>query len=182
MSDNLSEKKLTSKTIFEGRIFSIYYDTVELPDGNVAGRELLRHRGAVCIIPVTDDGKVIIEKQFRYPVDQIITEIPAGKLDFKAEPRLDAAKRELKEETGYTAEQWTDLGSFYPAPAYSDEYITMFLAQGLKKGSQILDKDEFLDVAEVPLTDLVKEVMLGHIPDAKTQIAILKAAIYLGKY
>ena len=122
-----------------------------------------------------------MERQYRYPFDTVITEIPAGKLDSKQEDRLSAAKRELREETGLTADQWTDLGAFYPAAAYSDEYITMFLAQGLHQGEQQLDPDEFLDVFRVPLEDLVQDVMDGKIPDAKTQTALLKAARILGK-
>ena len=105
----------------------------------------------------------------------MLTEIPAGKLDAKDEDHLLAAQRELREETGATAERWTSLGLFYPACAYSDEAIEMYLAQGLHFGERHLDADEFLNVARVPLTELVEEVMAGRIPDAKTQIAILKA-------
>ena len=105
----------------------------------------------------------------------MLTEIPAGKLDTKDEDHLLAAQRELREETGATAERWTSLGLFYPACAYSDEAIEMYLAQGLHFGERHLDADEFLNVARVPLTELVEEVMAGRIPDAKTQIAILKA-------
>ena len=115
-------------------------------------------------------------KQYRYPLDRVILEIPAGKLEAPDEDRLSAIQRELREETGYSADEWTNIGDFHPAPAYSDEYITMYLARGLHKGTQDLDADEFLNVYTVPLRDLVNDVMNGKISDAKTQVAILKAA------
>ena len=175
----LGETKTDSESIFDGIILHVLSDTVTLPNGKPATRELLRHVGAVCVLPVTEDGRVVVERQFRYPVDEVLTEIPAGKLDSKTEDRLAAAKRELREETGYTADRWTSLGDFYPAPAYSDEKLTLYLAQGLHRGAQALDADEFLQVETVPLATLVDEVMAGRIPDAKTQLAILKAAAVL---
>ena len=171
----LRETQLSSREIFDGRILHVFEDTVRLPNGAVASREYLRHIGAVCVIPGLEDGSVLVERQYRYPVAQVLTEIPAGKLDAKDEDHLLAAQRELREETGATAERWTSLGLFYPACAYSDEAIEMYLAQGLHFGERHLDADEFLNVARVPLTELVEEVMAGRIPDAKTQIAILKA-------
>lgn len=171
----LRETQLSSREIFDGRILHVFEDTVRLPNGAAASREYLRHNGAVCVIPVLEDGSVLVERQYRYPVAQVLTEIPAGKLDTKDEDHLLAAQRELREETGATAERWTSLGLFYPACAYSDEAIEMYLAQGLHFGERHLDADEFLNVARVPLTELVEEVMAGRIPDAKTQIAILKA-------
>lgn len=167
----LRETQLSSREIFDGRILHVFEDTVRLPNGAAASREYLRHIGAVCVIPVLEDGSVLVERQYRYPVAQVLTEIPAGKLDAKDEDHLLAAQRE----TGATAERWTSLGLFYPACAYSDEAIEMYLAQGLHFGERHLDADEFLNVARVPLTELVEEVMAGRIPDAKTQIAILKA-------
>lgn len=172
----LEEKQIDTKQVFDGEVLHVSFDHIELPNGKTATREMVHHIGAVCVIPVTDDGKVIIERQFRYPIYQVITEIPAGKLDSKDEDRLLAAKRELREETGYTADKWTDLGVYYPAPAYSDEKITMYMAQGLHKGEQDLDDDEFLNVVEVPLTELLEAVMDGTITDGKTQICIMKAA------
>lgn len=177
----LREVQTASEDIFNGFILNVKKDTVRLPNGNTSYRELIRHVGAVCIVPVTDEGEIIIERQYRYPYDTVITEIPAGKLDSKEEDRLSAAKRELREETGLTADVWTNLGGFYPAAAYSDEYITMFMAQGLHQGKQELDPDEFLNVMKVPLEELVEDVMAGKIPDAKTQTAILKAARILNK-
>ena len=177
----LEEVMIKSEDIFKGVILDVKRDTVELPDGNSATRELIRHIGAVCIVPVTNDGKVIIERQFRYPLNAVVTEIPAGKLDFKEEDRLEAAKRELREETGYIADKWVDMGLYYPAAAYSDEKITMYLATGLHKGEQELDSDEFLDIYEIPIDEMVNSILNGEITDGKTQAAILKAYMLLKK-
>ena len=176
----LRETETASENLFDGIILHVRRDTVALPNGKPAIREVIRHIGAVCVIPVTEDGQVIVERQYRYPIDRVITEIPAGKLDSREEDRLEAIQRELREETGYTAEEWICLGDFFPAPAYSDEHITMYLARGLRAGARHLDEDEFLDVFTVPLKDLVEDVMAGKITDAKTQTAVLKAARYLG--
>lgn len=173
---SLKETKIDSKEIYDGAILHVYKDTVTLPNGKPASREVARHVGAVGIVPMTEDGKVIVERQYRYPLDMVITEIPAGKLDSKAEDRLEAAKRELREETGITADEWVDLGLYYPAAAYTDEKITLYLARGLHFGEQSLDDDEFLNLEAVPLTELVDHVMSGKITDGKTQVAILKVA------
>ena len=178
--EKLAEHKVASELIFDGRILHLYRDDITLPNGKPADRELIRHVGAVCVIPVTDDGCAVMERQYRYPVDEIVLEIPAGKLDSKEEDHEEAARRELEEETGYTAKELIPLGKFYPACAYSDETIWMYLAKGLELGERHPDADEFLDVELIPLKDLVKEVLEGRIPDAKTQIAILKAAAYEG--
>ena len=154
---------------------------MELPNGKPATREVIRHVGAVGVIPITDDGKVIIEKQFRYPLNRVVTEIPAGKLDSFTEDRLSAAKRELEEETGYTATEWTLLGDYIPTCAYCDERITLYLARGLSLGQRHLDEDEFLNFEAVPLETLVEQVMDGTITDGKTQVAVLKAARLLEK-
>ena len=121
---NLVESFVSSQEIFDGRILHLFDDKVLLPNGQSASREVIRHVGAVCVIPLLSDGRVIVERQFRYPIDQVITEIPAGKLDSADEDPLEAAKRELKEETGYEAERFIHLGVFYPAAAYCDEKIT----------------------------------------------------------
>lgn len=178
--ERLGETHVSTKEIFDGVIMHVYKDTVTLPDGNTAYREFMRHVGAVCVIPVTEDNEVIVERQFRYPIDKVITEIPAGKLDSKKEDRLEAAKRELWEETGIRADKWLDMGEIYPACAYSDEVLNLYLATGLHFGERNLDEDEFLDIQKVPLTELVEQVMSGKIADSKTQIAILKAARHFG--
>ena len=177
--ENLVEKKLNSKNVFKGHLLDVYSDDIELPNGNTSVREYIMHVGAACVVPVDNDGNIIIEKQFRYPFHKVLTEIPAGKLDSKKEPHLDAALRELKEETGYTAEKMVYLGEFYPTCAYSDEVIHMYLATGLEKGEQHLDEDEFVGVEKMPLEEAVQEIMKGNIPDGKTQTAILKAYLYL---
>ena len=176
----LTEIAASSEDIFDGVVLHVKRDMVTLSNGNTAVREVIRHIGAVCVIPVTENNEVIVERQYRYPLDRVILEIPAGKLDAPDEDRLSAIRRELREETGYTADEWTVLGDFHPAPAYSDEYITMYLARGLHKGDRHLDEDEFLDVYAIPLADLVRDVMEGRISDAKTQVCILKAARILG--
>ena len=178
---NLTERKTDSQEIFDGVILHLFKDTVQLPNGKSATREVIRHVGAVGVIPITDDGKVIVERQFRYPLNRVITEIPAGKLDSFTEDRLSAAKRELEEETGYTAKEWIEIGDYYPAAAYCDERITLYLARGLTLGQRHLDEDEFLNFEAVPLSTLVADVMEGRITDGKTQVAVLKAAKLLGE-
>ena len=177
---NLNEVQTGSEEIFDGVILHVFKDTVQLPNGKAATREVIRHVGAVGIVPLTDDGKVIVERQFRYPLNRVITEIPAGKLDSLTEDRLSAAKRELEEETGYTATEWINLGDYYPAAAYCDERITLYLARDLSLGQRHLDEDEFLNFEAVPLAELVEQVMDGTITDGKTQVAILKVARILG--
>ena len=175
----LGEKKLSSEKIFEGKILRVMVDGVLLPNGKEAKRECVRHNGAVAIIPVTAEGKIVVERQYRYPVNEVLTEIPAGKLDYPGEDMLSAAKRELREETGFTADEWTDLGFIYPAVGYSDEKIRLYMAKGLHKGERELDEDEFLNYDEAELDTLVGEVMNGKIPDSKTQAGILRAAVIL---
>ena len=179
--ENLIETQTGSEEIFDGIILHLFKDTVELPNGKPATREVIRHVGAVGVIPITDDGNVLVERQFRYPLNRVITEIPAGKLDSFTEDRLSAAKRELEEETGYTAAEWISMGDYYPTPAYCDERITLYLAKGLALGQRHLDEDEFLNFAFVPLASLVDDVMAGRITDGKTQVAVLKAAKLLEK-
>ena len=178
---NLNEVQTGSQEIFDGVVVHLYKDTVQLPNGKPAIREVIRHVGAVAVVPVTDDGKVIVERQFRYPLNDVITEIPAGKLDSFTEDRLSAAQRELREETGYTADNWQELGDFHPTPAYCDEKITLYLATGLHLGERELDEDEFLNVVTVPMEELVADIMAGRITDGKTQTAILKAYYLLKK-
>ena len=172
---DLIERQLDSRLIYDGRILCVYDDAVALSNGHTASRELIRHVGAACVIPVLDDGRVVVERQYRYPVGLVLTEIPAGKLDSPDEDPAAAARRELREETGYSCDELIPLGPFYPAAAYSSEKIHMFLARGLHRGEQDLDSDEFLNVALVPLDELVRQALSGQIPDIKTQAAILRA-------
>lgn len=172
--ENLNEIMIESEEIFDGQVVHLFKDDVELPNGKIATRETIRHIGAVGIVPMTDNGQVIVERQFRYPLNRVITEIPAGKLESKTEDTLSAAKRELEEETGLIADEWSELGHYYPAAAYCDEVITLYLARGLHKGTRNLDEDEFLNIMTVSLDKLVEDIMQGKIADGKTQVALLK--------
>ena len=179
---DLTEKPISSELIYRGKILDLYRDGVELPNGGSGVREYIRHVGAVCVVPVTDDGRVVVEKQFRYPFRAVLTEIPAGKLDGKDEPPEEAARRELREETGAVAAELIPLGEYYPTCAYSDEVIHMYLARGISFGARSLDEDEFLNVETVPLEDVFRDVMAGKIPDGKTQTAVLKAYLWLREH
>lgn len=170
----LVERFAASEEIFDGIVLHVNKDTVTLPDGKSAVREVIRHVGAVCVVPLTEAGEVICVRQYRYAAGQVMLEIPAGKLDDKQEDRREAALRELREETGVRCEKLTSLGAFYPAPAYSDELIDMYLAEGLSYGDTDPDEDEFLDVVRVPLAEMVDMAMRGELPDAKTQMAVLR--------
>ena len=178
---NLIEKNISSELIYDGKVVCLRKDTVELPDGNTAIREYVHHIGAVCVVPVTDEGEVILERQYRYAVDEILVEIPAGKLDFPGENWEEAARRELREETGAEAAELIDLGDYYGSPAIMGERIRMFLARGLTFTDQHLDEDEFLETFRLPLSDAVTQILNGEIPDGKTQAAILRTAMMLKK-
>ena len=171
---NLFEKKLTSKQIFDGVVVKLFVDEIELPNGNKSVREIVRHPGAVCVIPVTDSGEVIMVKQFRYAFGQVLLEVPAGKLEPGEDP-LVAAIRELEEETGTVAEKIEHIGELYTTVAIIDEKIQMYLATGLSYKNAHPDEDEFLEVEKIPLDTLINMVMSGEIKDSKTQVALLKA-------
>lgn len=172
---HLDEKTISSDVIYEGVIFTITHDTVELEDGNNAVRDVLLHHGGVCVIPVTDKNEIFLVKQFRYPFRTTTIEVPAGKLE-KGENHAECGRRELLEETGCTCDEYIYLGEMLPTPAYNSEVTYMYMARGLHYDKQSLDPDEFLDVEKIPLAEAVQLVMDGKIRDGKTQIAVLKAA------
>lgn len=168
------EKTKTSESIYEGKVLHLFRDIVELSDGSSAYREIIRHNGAVCVLPLTEEGDVACVKQYRYAIGRTTLELPAGKLDSKGEDPESAAHRELKEETGYECDKMTNLGVMHGSPAILDEAITLYLATGLHRGDASPDDGEFLDVVHLPLNKLANMVMNGEITDAKTQIAVLK--------
>jgi ADP-ribose pyrophosphatase len=176
---HLEEKTLSSETVFEGKIFTITHDTVELENGDTAIRDCLLHHGGVCVLPVNENNEVFLVRQFRYPFRTVTLEAPAGKLE-KGEDHAECGRRELLEETGCTCSDYTFIGEMLPTPAYNTEITYMYLARGLSFDKQSLDPDEFLDVVKMPLAEAVERVMDGTIRDGKTQIVLLKAARFLG--
>lgn len=177
----LEEKELSSRAVFDGKVVHLCVDQVELPNGKAATREYVKHVGAVCVVALTDKNEVILERQFRYPFHRELIEIPAGKLDSKSEDPLQAALRELREETGFVPESIRHIGDFYGSPAILDENIRMFLATGLSRTGQSLDDDEFLEVFTAPIEAVVEQILSGEIADGKTQVAVLKAYSILKK-
>lgn len=177
---NLEEKQISSEYKFKGKIINLRVDEALLPNGATSTREVVEHNGGICVVPITENGEVLMVEQFRYPYSEVVLEIPAGKRDGDEEP-LEGGKRELKEETGATAENYTFLGELYPSPGYCGEIIYMYLATGLSYGDTNPDDDEFLDIKKIPLERAVEMIMNGEIKDAKTQAAILKAERMLKK-
>lgn len=177
----LHEETLTQTCRFEGRIIRVRTDIVRLPNGAEAGREVVEHPGGVCVAPLTEDGDLLFVRQYRYPYGETVLELPAGKRDRDGEDPLTCGKRELLEETGATAENYTFLGKVYPTPGFCNEIIYLYLATDLQFGEAQPDEDEFVEVERIPLQRAVEMVMKNEIPDAKTQIAILKTAHLLNK-
>ncbi len=171
---NLEEKTLEKNTLFSGRIINLRRDTALLPNGATATREVVEHPGGVCVAALDENDNLLMVKQFRYPYMEIILEVPAGKRDKSGEDPLECGKRELKEETGATAEHYEPLGELYPSPGYCDEIIYLFAAKGLTFGDTCPDEDEFVAVEKIPLETAVQMVLNGEIKDAKTQVCILK--------
>lgn len=170
---NLTEKTIDGEYKYKGAIIKLRVDKALLPDGSVHSREVIEHGGGVCVVPLTENGEVLCVRQFRYPYKEVVLEIPAGKRDGKEDTLL-CGTRELKEETGCTADDIMPLGELYPSPGYCGEIITMYLATGLHYGNQQTDEDEFLEVEKIKLSELVDMILNGEIKDAKTQTAVLK--------
>ena len=173
---NIIEKRVDSARVFDGIILHIDHMTYELPNGQLARRECARHIGASAVIPVDDQGNVWLVRQFRACIDQALLEIPAGKLDYVGEDRLEAAQRELREETGLRARSWTHLTDIFTTPGFSDEKISLYLARDLEAGASHPDEDEFLNLVKLPLDEVVARIMRGEITDSKTICATLMAA------
>ncbi|MBL8439433.1 MAG: NUDIX hydrolase [Zoogloeaceae bacterium] len=180
--DTLEEVQLSSAVVYSGLFLNLFQDRVRCPDGREALREYVKHPGAVVVIPVMPDGKLLLERQFRYPVGRAFIEFPAGKIDPDESP-LDCAVRELEEETGYRASSWTYLGRMHPCIGYSNEKIEIFLAQSLTYVGHQWDEGEFLEFVEMSLTEMEEAVLSGDITDSKTITALFWAERQLaGKF
>lgn len=169
---HLLETLVESKAVYQGDFLKVSRDRVRQSDGNEVSYEYVRHPGAVVVIPLLDDERVLVERQFRYPVGQVMTEFPAGKLDAGEDP-LACGQRELLEETGYTAAEWAKAGALHLAIGYSDEIIHIYFARGLKAGERQLDEGEKLDVHAVKVDDLLLASRQGELTDAKTLTCLL---------
>lgn len=164
---DLSETELASETVFKGRLLHVKSDRVRLPDGAESTREYIVHPGAIVILPVFDNGDLLLERQHRYPLHRDFIEFPAGKID-TGEADLTCARRELEEETGYTAREWREVTTIYPCIGYSDERLAFYLARGLEPGNHGRDPDEFLEILRVPFGEAMDWLRTGKICETKT--------------
>jgi ADP-ribose pyrophosphatase len=172
------ETVLASERIYEGRILNLRVDQIRTPQGVEALREIVENGGAVAMVAVDDQQRVVLVRQYRHAIRAVVTEIPAGKLDGDEDP-VEGAQRELREETGFRAGQWKSLGSIYPSPAWSTEYIYLYLATDLIPGPTALDADETIELVTLPFTEVIDLVRAGAITDAKTVAALLLAYVAL---
>ena len=175
----LKEEMVSQQTVYEGIIVNVRRDKARLLDGRIANREVVEHPGGVAILPLFDDGTVSLVRQFRYPFQEVVAELPAGKLERGEDHRL-AALRELEEEVGASCGRLTYLGCLYSSPGFSSEVLHMYLAQELTEGACHPDEDEFLSVERIPFSALVEQVRQGEIKDAKPVALVLKAKLLLG--
>lgn len=169
MDSQLKETRIDGEVAYDGGFLKVSRDSVRLPDGAITHREYIKHPGAVVVLAILDDGSVLLERQFRYPMGRVFIELPAGKID-PGEDVLACAKRELQEETGYTASDWQFVTTIHNAIAYSDEHLDLFLARGLTAGPAKLDDGEFLETFSATLPDMLDMVRSGQISDVKTII------------
>lgn len=176
MYEDLIETGISSEHIFDGTLLHVRRDKVRLPSGAETVREWIKHPGAAAVLPVLADGQVILVRQYRYPIGEVTLEVPAGKLDAKDEEPLHCARRELSEETGYTAEAYEKLTTIATTVGFSNEYIHLYLARGLSAGRQHTDVDEFVHVVRMPFEKALDMVKTGEIVDAKTIISLMMAA------
>ena len=174
----LTEEKISGSVAYAGSFLKVHRDSVRLPDGSRVEREYIRHPGAVLIVPLFDDGRVLLERQFRYPHGREFIEVPAGKRD-PGESALQTAQRELLEETGYVASKWQHVGVFSTAIGYSDENIEMLVARGLEKRERKLDAGEFLEIFELDFETAIEWIRDGRITDAKSMTALLWVDAFL---
>ena len=177
---NYEEKTMKSEKIYEGKIVNLRIDTVELPDKKYSKREIVEHPGSVGIIPITDDGHMVLVKQFRKPVEKDLFEIPAGKIEINEEPK-ETALRELVEETGYTSDKMEYLFEFYTSPGFSNEKLYLFIATELSKGEASPENDEYIETVKIKIENLVDMVNRGEINDSKTIIGIFYAEKYINQ-
>jgi ADP-ribose pyrophosphatase len=178
---HLIETTVSSVIMAKGKMLTVRYDEARLPNGVISGREYVIHPGAVVVIALTQEGEVVLERQFRYPLKQVFIELPAGKID-PDEPVLTTGQRELLEETGYTAQAWVKLGVQHPCIGYSNEVIHIYLATGLSSGEHARDIDEAMDVFVWPFEQVMQAIEAGEITDSKTMSAMMLAERYLRKH
>lgn len=174
--NDLTETRIAREELVRGVLLHAFRDTVRLPDGGESVREWIHHPGAAAVVPVFDDGSTVLLRQFRYPPQRVFLEVPAGKLDREGEPPEEVALRELAEEAGYTAARLTPLGPIYPCIGYSDEVIHLFLAEGLTPAAAVAEHDEFLEPVRMPFAEALAMARRGELLDAKTALAVLRAA------
>lgn len=172
---DLREEKISSKSVFNGQLLDVFKDHVRLPNGQEATREYIKHQGASAVLPFFENGDVMLVRQFRYPLDQVFLEVPAGKIDPDEGP-TSTAKRELKEETGITCGELQKLEYFYPSIGYTDEIIHLYVGWDLEEAEQQIDEHEFLQKHRLPFQEAHQMVLDGQITDSKTALLILKAA------
>lgn len=171
---DLTEKTLRENEIFAGHLLHVFNDEVELPNGDTAHREVVRHPGGATVCAITENMEIALVRQYRYPYGEEVLELPAGKLEPGEDP-AEAARRELREETGLVANELLPLGMIYPTPGYTDEIIYAYMSIGAAQQAQDLDPDEFINVVYMPVDRAIEMVLQNELPDAKSQIAILKA-------